>query len=130
MNVNRRFFTFGKEPGGFDDDVHPRISPRNTRRVTFAIDDDGLAIDAKLSVGRLHGHRQGAQQRVIFQQVGQRFAVSQIVDCHNLNIRIAQRRAQDVTPDSAETINTDLNHDQLLICCLWWYFRFPAFRRK
>jgi hypothetical protein len=47
------------------------------------------------------------EQRVVF-QVGQRFAVRQIVDCHNLNIRIAQRSAQYVTSDTAETINTDL----------------------
>ncbi|SAH47609.1 DJ-1/PfpI family protein [Enterobacter cloacae] len=62
--------------------------------------------------------------------MGEGFTVRQIVNGHNLEIRIAQRRAQDITSDTAETVNTDLNHDALLICVVWSYCRCQVGWRK
>ncbi|SAG38776.1 DJ-1/PfpI family protein [Enterobacter cloacae] len=62
--------------------------------------------------------------------MGEGSTVRQIVNGHNLEIRVAQRRAKNITSDTAETVNTDLNHDALLICVVWSDFRRQVGWRK
>ena len=49
--------------------------------------------------------RKVAQHRVIFQQVGQRFRIGQIVDRDEVQVGIFQRSAQDIAADSSEAID-------------------------
>ena len=85
--------------------------PRDIGRVAFAEYGYGFTVNHKLPFTGGNVRVELTEQRVIFQQMRQRFAVRQIVDRHNLNIRIAQCSAQYVASDTAKTVNTDLYHD-------------------
>ena len=129
-DMHRRFLPLGEEAGGLNHHVYPGITPRDIRRVAFAKYHDPLAVYLQRTVTRFNGRGQFAQKGIVFQQMGEGFAVRQIVNGHNLQIRVAQRRAQDITSDTAETVNTDLNHGALLISVVWSHCRRRAVWRK
>ena len=62
VDMHRRLVAFGKEAGGFNDDVDLFLAPRNVGRVAFAKHSDGLAVDHQPSFigGDLRG--EGAEQ--------------------------------------------------------------------
>ncbi|AEW74138.1 DJ-1/PfpI Family Protein [Enterobacter ludwigii] len=124
------FFPLRKEACGFYNHVNAGITPRDIRRIAFAKDDDPLAIDLQRTVCGFNGSRQRAEKGIMFEQMGEGFAVRQIVNCHNLHIRVTQRRAQEITSDTAETVNADLNHSALLISVVWRHCRRQAGWRK
>jgi hypothetical protein len=96
VDVHGGFLALGKEAGGLDDHVDAGVAPRDVRRVAFAKDGDPLAIDLQRAVRGLDGSRQRCRAgNHVLEQVGERFAVRQIVNCHNLQIRVAERGAQE-----------------------------------
>ena len=118
MDVYRRLVAVSKEACGLNDNIHLALTPRDARRVAFAEDGNGFSVNHKLPLTGGDVGVEFTEQRVVFQQMGQRFTVGQIVDGHNLNLRVTLGSTQYVATDTAKTVNTDLYHDQLLSCCL------------
>ena len=116
-NMHRRFFAFGEEAGGFNDNIHAHTVPGDFRRIAMGEHFYCITVNSQLAFARLDRQRQGAEQGVVFQQVRQRFAVGQVVNRHDLDLFIIQGGAENVAPDAAKAVNTDLHHNCLLMCC-------------
>lgn len=81
----------GEKTGGLDDDIDPQVAPGHRRRALphlegldlHTADDDGvLALET-------HVLGQPAQNRVEFEQVGQRLVVGDVIDGDHLDVRAA-----------------------------------------
>ena len=92
------------------DDLHAEVAPGNLRGVGMGEDPQLFAVDEDR---RLHADfvRNRAVHGVVFQQVGQRRGVGEIVARHELDIRILrQRGADDIPSDPPETIDSNTYH--------------------
>src|SRR5690606_37210942 len=97
----------GEEAGGLDDDVHAEVAPGQLGRVALgerlhgdAADRDGVLVDLDLA-------GQGAQHRVVLEQVGQGRLVGEVVDGHDLDVaaRGGLDRPPEVAADSSESVH-------------------------
>src|SRR5207302_1930464 len=50
-----------------------------------------------------------AQDGIVFQQVGQRFGIGEVVDRHKFQLAIINGGAQHVAPDAAESVDADFD---------------------
>lgn len=112
----------GEDAGGLDDDVDAQLAPgKLVQRAAVCEGLDALiADDDRVVTVERHVVRQTAEDGVVLQQVSERRVVSQVVDCHDLDIGGSERllrihRPEEVTSDTAETVyaNPD-SHNSLL----------------
>ena len=76
----------GEPPGGLDDHVHPEVAPGQRRGVPLGEHADLRVADQDRVAVHAHVLRQGAQHRVVFEQVGQRSGVGQVVRGDDLDL--------------------------------------------
>ena len=91
--------------GGFDYNLGTDTFPGQGGWIFLFENLDGLAINCNAVGACGNLVRQIAQHRVVLQEMGQSFRIGQVIDCHELQIGVLQRRTQDVPADTSETIN-------------------------
>jgi hypothetical protein len=79
--------------GGLDHDLSADGGPRQLGRVLLGKDLDLLAIDGDEVFARNDLVLQVAEDRVVFEQVGQRGRAGQVVDGNKINFLVAKRGA-------------------------------------
>src|SRR6266478_4705576 len=99
----------GKTPGRLDYDLRPHRFPGQLGGILLGENLDGLGIDRNAVGARGNLMRKVAKDRVVLEQVGQRFGIGEIVDSYELEIRIMKRRPQHVAADTPEAVDTDFN---------------------
>ncbi len=99
----------GKQPGGFHHDGRAYRRPVQLTGILHAKHLEALAVHGDGIVLVSNFVRQITEDRIVLQQVCQRFGVGDVVDGHDFDGRIAQRRAKDVAADASETIDTYFN---------------------
>ena len=67
----------------------------------------GFAIDENLIFLGFDASLQGAVHGVVLQEIGECLGVCEVVDRDELQFRIAERRAQDVTSDPAKSVDSN-----------------------
>src|ERR1017187_6436079 len=103
------FGTFGEQSGGFDDDVGADTGPIDLGRIFDLEDLDHFAIDADGVFGVGDGVREIAEDRVVFEQVREGGGIGDVVHGDKLDVFVVERGAHDVTTDSAEAVDTNLD---------------------
>ena len=104
----------GEDAGRLEHDVDAERLPRQLRRILqrehlelVAVDGDAIARgrDVGLEI---------AQDRVVLEQVRERFGVGEVVDGDDVDRVVVHRRAHDVAADAAEPVDTDFDgHSQV-----------------
>jgi hypothetical protein len=56
------------------------------------------------------------QHRIILQQVRQRFGISYVIDCDEVDVLVAERRTEDVSADATKPINANFHRHALSPC--------------
>jgi len=101
--------TLGEQARRFHDNVRPDGCPIDFRWVLSLENLEAFALDRDGVFGVRYLVRKIAQDRIVLQQMRQRFRIGDVVDGDKLNVPIVQSRAHDVAPDAAKTVNTYLN---------------------
>ena len=99
-----------KQPGRLEHDLHTEVAPREGRRVTLGQDLERAVSDADPVALERHRLVQIPQDRVVFEQVGERFRAGDVVDGYELKLTVVlERRPQDVTPNPPKSVDSDLD---------------------
>src|SRR5271170_3289461 len=93
----------------FEHDLCSHRFPGKFRRISFGEDLESLVVHADAVRAGRDLVRQIAQNRIIFEQVGERLRIGEIVDRHEFDIGILERGAQNIAPDASETVNAYFN---------------------
>jgi hypothetical protein len=93
-------------PGRLDHELGAELSPGQLGRIAFRADRDLHPIHHDRVLRGGHLARVAAVDRVVFQEVGQRLGVGEVVDADDLEV-LAARRAEHQAPDPPETIDPD-----------------------
>ena len=108
-NVLARVGALGEQPRGFDHDLAP-TDAQSISAGSFVLKTlKALAVDGNRVVGVRHFLREIAEDRIVLQQMRERLRVGDVVHGHKLDRRIAQRRAKNVPPDAAKTVDSYFN---------------------
>ena len=118
LQVRRGGLGVGELAGGLDHDLRAQRAPVELRRVLDGEDLDRLAVDRDAVLFRLHRLRDRTEDGVVLQQVRQRLGVGQVVDRHELDRRVAERRPDDIASDAAEAVDCYLDCHKLSILLL------------
>src|SRR5882724_1150177 len=94
---------------GFDHYLRAYGSPVDLRGVPFSKDSNLMSIYAQTIFAVCNVGVQNAEHGVILKKVSQCMSVSNVIDADKLDTRITQSRADNIAPDSTETINSDFN---------------------
>ncbi len=106
----------GEQSGGLDDDVHAEVFPGQLGGVLVTHEFHRLAIDDDVVSFRHDGRAERAQGGVVFQEVGERMGVPNVVDGDDFEGRLQRVSSPvDVAADAAETIDPNPGHWQPLI---------------
>src|SRR6266849_3439249 len=100
--------TLGEESRGFHDDVRADGSPINLAWIFHFEDLEALALDGDAVLRVRDLVRKVAENGVVLQQLRQSQRVRDVVDRHELNVPVIQRRAHDVASDAAEAVDAYL----------------------
>src|SRR5262249_50064973 len=102
----------GEPPGGLDHDLHAEVAPREQFRFPFGeylyrliADGDGIA-------GDRHRLRQGAEHRVVLEQMRHRLDVAEVVRGHDLDTAVTPGGVQgppETPADPPEPVDTNSN---------------------
>src|SRR5215470_14858303 len=108
--MKRCFVTAREEPAALEHDVHAEILPREVLRGALAEDAHWLVADAKPVTFGAYRLAQRAVHRVVLQQMSERLGVGDVVYGDEIEIGARrQARAQDVSTDASEAIDTYAN---------------------
>jgi len=111
LQVSRGLLGGGENTGGLNNVVGTGLTPRNGSGITLAKDGDLLAIndDVRVIVGDLTLVL--AVGRVVLEHVSSVLNVNEgIVDSDNSNLGVLEGVSENNTADSAETVNTNVDH--------------------
>jgi len=98
----------GEEPGRLEHDVHAQIAPRQARRVTLGEHLHLLAAGPDDTVPELDVAREGAEDRVVLQEVRHGLRVPEVVQRDDLDVGAQLLlRAEEVAADPAEAVDAD-----------------------
>src|SRR5712692_3099449 len=97
--------TLGEESRGLHDDVRADGSPINLAGVLHFENLEALALDGDAVLRMRDLVRKVAENGVVLQQMRQSQRVRDVVDRHELNVPVIQRRAHDVASDAAEAVD-------------------------
>ena len=117
-----------EQAGGLHDVLGAQLAPGNLGGIALGVDGNLLAVDhdGVLGGGDLAGEL--AVHGVILQHVGQVIGGAQVVDAHDLDLRVVDAGAEDHAADAAKPIDTnfDAHNEKLLskinwndICIIW-----------
>src|SRR4051812_36575544 len=102
-----------EKPGAFRDYVDAEILPGQLGRIPLRHDADGVAVHDQRAALHAHGPLEGAVRGVVFEKVGIRLRVAQIVQRDELQavlLAALVMRPQDVAPDAPKTVDCNLDH--------------------
>ncbi|MCY1423008.1 hypothetical protein D9M71_387110 [compost metagenome] len=100
----------GEQPGAFEHHVDRLGLPGQFGRIANGTDRNTVPVDRQAFVVGLDGRVEGAVDTVVLEQVGVHGAVAQVVDGDDLQVlavALGIQCAQDIAPDSAESIDGD-----------------------
>ena len=101
----------GEPSGRLEHQIDAQVLPRERGRILLGEDANLVAVDGDRTVfgADLAGIR--PVDRVVLEQVRQRFGVRQVVDRHELDVRnfLQARGAQDLPSDAPEAVDSDAN---------------------
>ncbi len=111
IDVLLRGFLGQEQAGGLDHHVHVHFVPLQVGRVAFLGQADLLAVDQQVVALHRHVGLETTVHGVVLEHVRQIVRLQQIVDGHDFDVvaEVQHRRAQDVTPDATETVDTNLD---------------------
>ena len=75
---------------------------------------DGITVDDDAVGPALDRGGEVAEHRVVLQEMRQRLRVGQVVDGHEVDLVVGQRRAHDVAPDAPESVDPYSNRHRIL----------------
>ena len=113
-------FAVGKSTGRFDHHVDVQRFPRQFFWIFDREYFDGVSINENLVLLGLNSRRQRAVHRVVFEQVGERLGVREIVDSDDLQVFVTHRGAQHVAPDASESIDSYSNGHSVILYINEW----------
>src|SRR2546421_621614 len=79
VDVDPRLVRVGEQARRLDDKVDAKVFPRQLGRVLLRQELDVVAVDVNGVGVSLHGRSEGAERRVIFQEVGERLGVADVI---------------------------------------------------
>ena len=85
--------------------VDAQLAPRQVLGIALAQDLHGMAVGHEAVLGDLDRIEGAAVDRVILQQVSHRRDVAEVVDGHDLDLRVLDHGAVRQTSDAAETVD-------------------------
>ena len=107
--MNARLGGVGEQARRLDHQVDAQVLPRQLARVLDAEELDAAAVDVDDVVLRRDRLRQGAEARVVLQQVGEGVSVADVVYGDEVDVRLElERRAKDVAADASKAVDADL----------------------
>ena len=109
VDVRLRLFLRQEQARGFDDVLRADLTPGQVRGVALGEDGDLAAVDHDAVVVALHIGGESAVHSIVFQHVGQIIGGAEVIDAHDLDLRMVQACAKDHTANAAKAVNTDLN---------------------
>src|SRR5690606_5576479 len=115
LDVLAGILGLGEPAGGLDDHVDAELAPGQLGRVALLQGLDGGAADADGVLADLDVAVEGAQHRVVLEQVGEGGVVGEVVDGDDLDLAAGGLgRAPEVAADAPETVHayTDGHGDQ------------------
>ena len=96
----------GEDPGRLDDHVHAEVAPRERGRVALGEHLHLLAARVEHAVAEHDVALEGAEVRVVLQQVRHRLRVTEVVQRDDLDVRTERLlRPEEVPPDAAEAVD-------------------------
>jgi hypothetical protein len=95
----------GELARALEDHVHAQVLPGQGARVLAGEDLELVAVDRDRVGAAGNRGAQVAEHRVVLQEVRQRLGIGEVVDTHEIDVVIGQRRAHDVAPDSSEPVD-------------------------
>src|ERR1051326_8911527 len=101
-NVLAGLFGVGESASGLDDNLCADGIPVELARIFFREDLDLFAADGDRVGVRGDLFVQGAEHRIVFQQMSQRLRIGDVVNCYELHIVAAEARAADIAADPAQ----------------------------
>ena len=105
LQVGFGLFRFGKQPGGFHDDLGAKRAPVQLCRILFAEYLDRLVVHQKVAIFELHASVKSSQNGVIFQQVSKNFRLGDVVDPHDFDLGISHGTSDKISSNSSESVN-------------------------
>jgi hypothetical protein len=112
--VLRRIVPIGEEARAFEDDLDAEFLPGQLRRVAHGQDLEVVPVDGNPVLAGFDLGVQVPEDRVVLQQVRERGRAREVVDRHEVDVLVTQRRAHDVAADTPESIDADLNRHRIL----------------
>ena len=101
------FVGVGELSRGLDDDLRADGFPGQLGGIFFCENLECLAVDGDAVGAGGDFVGQVAEDRVVFEQVGQSFGIGEIVDCDEIEIFVGERGAKNVAPDASKSINAN-----------------------
>src|ERR1019366_930717 len=98
------FVGVGEPAGGLDDDLSSDGVPGQGGGIFFFEDSDGLAVDRNTVGPGGDFVRQVAEDRVIFEQVGQSLGIGEIVNGDEVEVLVGERGAENIASDASKSI--------------------------
>ena len=120
----------GEDAGRLGNVLGAAVRPVDVGRILLREDRDLVAVDDELAVLRADLARKAAVNRIVLQHVDHVIEIDEgIVDADDLNVLVFEGRAEDQTSDSAESVDTDFNHNTppkklFSFLCLPYYSNF------
>ena len=98
-----------EDAGGFNNDVDAELAPGQVLGIALAEHLGGMAIGHKAVFGNLDRVKCAAVDGIVFQQMGHRGNVAQVVNRNNIELGIVRHRAIDETTDTAKAVDANLD---------------------
>src|SRR5581483_3177192 len=109
--VTRGLLFRGEPTGGFDDDLHAEVTPGDLRRIGRGEDAEFFPVDGDAVRRMADGIRNRAVDGVVFEQIGQRGRIGEIVYGDELDALVLfERGTDDVASDAPETVHSNFDH--------------------
>jgi hypothetical protein len=120
LQVGLSLGLLSENTGGLDNVVGTSLAPWNRGRVLLVEDLDSLAVNDKTLVVVGHVTLVSAVGRVVLEHVGGVVNGDEwVVDSNNLHSGVGESISQHQSTNSAESVNTNLNHFEISVCvCL------------
>jgi hypothetical protein len=109
LDVRNGLRAVGEPAGGLDDHFGADAAPVDLGGILDGEDLQHIILNVdRVAVG-LDVLLQGAEDRVVLQQVRERLRVGQVIGGHELDLRIRQGRAEHIPPDTAEAVDANFS---------------------
>jgi hypothetical protein len=107
---------------GFNNNHGTQRVPVKRARVLFAENLYGLAVNDKFIAVDFDSFVEPAQNRVIFQQMRQRFRFSDVVNADDFNFWIVGGAPYEIPSNTSKSVNSDLDCHGIFSCFGWFLY--------